>query len=404
MIKILQKFFLRRPNSILNSLSMKTAIHFLLFLYLFTYSLAQAEIIPQKKVDLPLEKIKLPKNFEISVFAVVPGARSMTIAPDGTVYVGSGGLSGSYKKVYAVKDSNNDFKADAVRVLADDLNSPNGVAYRDGDLYIAEINQIQVIKNVDKFVKDVKTKPKLEKVGPDFPKDKHHGWKFIRFNKEGQLFVPVGAPCNVCENGTEYARIYKVDLATKKKEVVAEGVRNTVGFDFHPTTGELWFTDNGRDWLGDDIPPCELNRLAPNSSKVKSHFGFPHCHGKSVEDPEYKSKNGCGSFIPPVLELAAHVAPLGMRFYTGTQFSEDYRSQIFIAEHGSWNRTKPQGYRVGLAKLDGNKVSSYTMFAEGWLQDKDYWGRPADVEIYTDGSLLVSDDYAGVIYRISQKR
>ncbi|MES2767886.1 MAG: PQQ-dependent sugar dehydrogenase [Bdellovibrionota bacterium] len=379
---------------------MRTTVYFLLFLCLALSQVVQSETISQEKAKLPLEKIKLPKNFEISVFAVVPGARSLAISPDGTIFVGSGGLSGSVKKVYSVRDTNGDNKADVVKVLADGLNSPNGVAYRDGNLYIGEIHQIQVIKNVDKFVKDVKAVARPEKIGPSFPKDKHHGWKFIRFDQNGNLYVPVGAPCNVCKTDPGYATIFKVDLKSNKKEIVAEGVRNTVGFDFHPATNELWFTDNGRDWMGDNIPPCELNRL----EKEKSHFGFPHCHGKHIEDPEFKNKLGCLSYAPPVLELGAHVAPLGMRFYIGKQFSEEYRNQIFIAEHGSWNRSQPQGYKVGLAKLDGNKVISYTTFAEGWLSGKDYWGRPVDVEIYTDGSLLVSDDYAGVIYRISQKR
>jgi glucose/arabinose dehydrogenase len=230
------------------------------------------------------------------------------------------------------------------------------------------------------------------------PPETHHGGKFIAFGPDGKLYLPVGAPCNNCApNPDRYAAILRMNADGTALETFARGVRNTVGFDWHPQTGELWFTDNGRDMLGDDVPPDELNRAA----QAGLHFGYPYCHGGDIEDPEFGDRHACGEFMPPAQKLGPHVAALGMRFYRGAMFPAEYRNRIFIAEHGSWNRSRKIGYRISLVSLDGNRAVGYTTFASGWLEDEDAWGRPADVLPLPDGSLLVSDDYAGAIYRIT---
>ena len=330
----------------------------------------------------PLERIQLPPGFHIEIYAVVPGARSLASGAKGTLFVGS--RSGS--AVYAVSPDRK-----AVKV-ADSLSMPNGVAFRDGTLYIAEVSRILKIENIE-------TNPnsKPEVVYDKLPSDTHHGWKFIRFGPDGYLYVPIGMPCNVCER-EGYGLIGFLDLKTREFKIHSKGVRNSVGFDWHPQTRELWFTDNGRDWLGDDLPADELNR-APRAGM---HFGFPYCHQGDVPDPEFGRTRKCTEFEPPAQKLGPHVAALGMRFYTGTMFPAQYRNQIFIAEHGSWNRSKKTGYRISLVRLDpSGKVASYEPFAQGWLQGESAWGRPVDLEVLPDGSLAVSDDSAGVIYRIS---
>jgi len=349
---------------------------------------------PATSLGLPLEQIKLPAGFEISVYASgVENARSMTLSPNGTLFVGTR----SAGKVYAIVDRNGDFQADDVITLARGLNSPNGVAFSDGALYVAEVNRVIRFDNIESHLKS-SSQPVV--VNDKFPKDGHHGWKFMRFGPDGLLYVPVGAPCNICErNPDRYAVIMRMQRDGANLETFARGIRNTVGFDWHPVTKELWFTDNGRDWLGDDQPPDELNH-APQPGM---HFGFPYCHGGNLPDPEFGSKHTCSEFAPPVQKLAPHAAALGMRFYTGTMFPQSYRQQIFIAEHGSWNRTTPLGYRITLVRLDSNRAVSYEPFAEGWLQNGRPWGRPVDVLIMPDGSLLVSDDRADVIYRIRYK-
>jgi glucose/arabinose dehydrogenase len=349
---------------------------------------------PTLSLALPLEQIKLPPGFEISVYASgAENARSMTLSPNGTLFVGTR----SAGNVYAIVDRNGDFQADQVIKMAQGLNSPNGVAFRDGTLYVAEINRVLRFDNIESRLTS-SSQPVV--VNDKFPKDGHHGWKFMRFGPDGLLYVPVGAPCNICNrNQDRYAVIMRMRPDGTNLETFARGVRNTVGFDWHPVTKELWFTDNGRDWLGDDQPPDELNR-APQPGM---HFGYPYCHGANIPDPEFGSKRQCSEFTPPAQNLDPHVAALGMRFYTGTMFPESYRQQIFIAEHGSWNRTTPIGYRIMLVRLDNNRAVSYEPFAEGWLQGGRPWGRPVDVLVMPDGSLLVSDDRAGVIYRIRYK-
>lgn len=345
--------------------------------------------------SLPLHTIKLLPGFKISVYAGnIPNARSMVLSPKGVLFVGN--RSGD--KVYAVVDRNNDQKADETYVIASGLNMPNGVAFRNGSLYVAEVNRVLRFDNVEE---NLKTPPKPVVVYDKYPTDRWHGWKFIAFGPDDKLYVPVGAPCNVCEKEDErYASITRMNPDGSGVEVFAHGVRNTVGFAWHPETKELWFTDNGRDLMGDDVPPDELNH-APREGM---HFGFPYYHGKDIPDPEFGKQRKVSEFIPPVQELGPHVAALGMRFYTGTMFPEEYKNQIFIAEHGSWNRSTPIGYRVTLVRLNENKAVSYEVFAEGWLQGREAWGRPVDVLVMPDGALLVSDDKAGAIYRISYTR
>lgn len=340
--------------------------------------------------DLPLNKIRLPDGFEISIYASdVPGARSMALGPNGTLFVGT-----RVGKVYAIVDRNRDNRADEVITVARGLRMPNGVALRGGALYVGEVSRVLRYDNIEARLSNPPT-PVV--VNDTFPGDRHHGWKFIRFGPDGQLYVPVGAPCNVCERSDgRYALIMRMNPDGTGLEVFARGVRNTVGFDWHPETKTLWFTDNGRDWLGDDVPPDELNH-APRKGL---HFGFPYCHGGDISEPEFGEKHACEEFVPPAMKLGPHVAAIGMRFYTGTMFPERYRNQIFIAEHGSWNRSTPIGYRVTLVRLEENRAVTYEVFAEGWLQGNAAWGRPADVLVMPDGALLVSDDRAGVIYRI----
>ena len=346
---------------------------------------------PPPPEDPRLTQIELPEGFHIRVYAKgVPGARSLSLSPDGTLFVGTR----SAGRVYAVRDEDGDHKAERVSILANGLNSPNGVAFKDGDLYVAEVSRILRYRNIEAHLDNP---PQPEIVNDAFPTDRAHGWKFIRFGPDGLLYVPVGAPCNICASPDPYASIGRLDPATGDFEVVSRGVRNSVGFDWHPETGEMWFTENGRDWMGDDLPPDELNRVTADGQ----HFGYPYCHGTNIADPAFGAQRGCGEFVAPVQELGPHVAALGMRFYTGNMFPAEYRNQIFIAEHGSWNRTRKIGYRLTLVRLADDGAVSYEPFAEGWLQGESNWGRPVDVLVMPDGSLLVSDDQAGLIYRIS---
>jgi glucose/arabinose dehydrogenase len=339
---------------------------------------------------LQLDKIKLPEGFRIDVYADnVDDARSMALSPNGTLFVGSR----SAGKVYAVLDKDGNNRAEEVIAIASGLNLPNGVAFRDGDLYVAEATRILRYDDIESHLNDP---PEPVVIKDDLPGDRGHTWKFIRFGPDGKLYVSVGAPCNICDPGDPYAAITRMNPDGTDFEVFARGVRNTVGFDWSPE-GELWFTDNGRDWMGEDIPDDELNR-APREGL---HFGYPYCHAGDVPDPEFGRGRNCSEFVPPEAKLGAHVAALGMRFYNGTMFPPEYRNQIFIAEHGSWNRVIPIGYRVVLARIENNSVTDTEVFADGWLQGGTSWGRPVDVQVMPDGALLVSDDRAGAIYRIS---
>jgi glucose/arabinose dehydrogenase len=343
--------------------------------------------------EIPLERISLPSGFRIELFASdVPGARSLALGDRGTVFVGTR----TKDEVYALVDRDGDGESDETHVVASGLRMPNGVAFREGALYVAEVSRILRFDDIESRLS---TPPDPVVVRDDFPTDRHHGWKFIAFGPDGKLYVPVGAPCNVCERGGEgerYASITRMSPDGRDLEIFARGVRNTVGFDWNPDTGVLWFTDNGRDRLGDDLPPDELNR-APRPGL---HFGFPYCFGRDIADPEFGSKRSCAELTPPAQELGPHVAAIGMRFYTGKMFPEEYRGQIFIAEHGSWNRSHKIGYRVTLVRLESGEPVSYEVFASGWLEGERNWGRPVDVLVMPDGALLVSDDQAGAVYRI----
>jgi glucose/arabinose dehydrogenase len=341
----------------------------------------------------PIERIKLPPGFEITVFADnVPDARSMALGEKGTLFVGSM----SAGNVYAIQHDGK--KATQVTAIASRLDMPNGVAVKDGALYVAEVDKVW---RYDAIESSLPRPGKPVLVYGKYPSDKHHGWKFIRFGPDGWLYVPVGAPCNVCEREAPYASLTRLKPDGSAMEVVERGIRNTVGFDWDPQTKELWFTDNGRDMLGDDLPSDELN----HAPRAGMHFGFPYCHQGDLPDPQFGAKRSCTEFTPPAQKLGAHVAALGMRFYGGAMFPAEYRGRIFIAQHGSWNRSKKSGYRVMTAKVEGGKVTDYRVFAEGFLDaaSDTAWGRPVDVQVMPDGALLVSDDQAGAIYRIAYR-
>lgn len=354
--------------------------------------IAMAGYSARRTTDIPLKFVKLPPGFKIDIYATdIPNARSMALSPQGTLFVGTRKAG----KIYAVLDSNGDFRADEVVTLAKGLNMPNGVTFRNGSLYIAEVNRIL---RYDDIEKQIYFPPKPVIVNNSFPRDKHHGWKYIAIGPDEMLYVPVGAPCNICKKeDPRYSTIMRLKLDGSDLEIYAHGVRNTVGFDWHPLTKELWFTNNGRDWMGDDLPPDTLNH-APEKGL---HFGFPYCHAGDISDPKYGKMRQCNEFVKPALKLDPHVAPLGMKFYTGNMFPLQYRNIVFIAEHGSWNRSVPIGYRITMAIFDKNRTPRYETFAEGWLQDNKAWGRPVDLIVMKDGSLLVSDDRAGAIYRIT---
>ena len=344
--------------------------------------------------NLPLEQIRLPPGFHITLFASdVPNARGMAWGDQGTLFVGSRGAG----RVYALKHK--DGKATQVTIVATGLNMPSGLAFSNGALYVGAVDRILRYDDIEARLASNPAgvlQPVI--VSDKFPGETHHGWKYLRFGPGGWLYVPVGAPCNVCEPGARHGLIARIRADGSGYEVYARGVRNSVGFDFDPASGELWFTDNGRDMMGDDIPADELN----HAPRAGMHFGFPYCHQGDTPDPRHGAR-ACAEFTPPEVKLGSHVAALGMRFYTGTQFPPEYRNNIFIAEHGSWNRSNKIGYRVKRVIVAGGKALRQEVFAEGWLQGGSVWGRPADIEVMADGSLLVADDYAGAIYRISYR-
>jgi glucose/arabinose dehydrogenase len=349
----------------------------------------------EEKNDPQLSKLKLPEGFKINFYAKnVDNARSLALGDNGTVFVGNR----EGHNVYALVDADKDGIAEKKYTIAKDLKSPNGVAFHNGSLYIAEISKVWKIDNIESSLENPPT-PIL--VNDSFPTAEHHGWKYISFGPDGKLYVPVGAPCNVCddnERDKRFASIMRMNADGSGLEVYANGIRNTVGFTWHPQTNELWFTDNGRDMMGDDIPPDELNI----SVKKDEHFGFPYCHAGDIIDPEFNKGRKCSEFKPPVANLTPHGAALGIKFNTGSMFPHEYTNQAFIAEHGSWNRSKPIGYRVMLVTLNGNnRVKSYTPFIDGWLVNGEAWGRPVDVLFLKDGSMLISDDHANAVYRVT---
>lgn len=343
----------------------------------------------QAQVNLDL--IELPEGFQISVYAEgVENARQMALGDEGTLFVGSRREG----DVYAISDHDGDQRADQVRTIASGLTLPTGLEFRDGSLYVAAQDRIL---RYDEIEARLDFPPPPVVVTDDLPDKSHHGWKYLRFGADGMLYFNVGAPCNVCDE-PGFAEIRRIKPDGSGMQTYARGVRNSVGLAFHPQTGELWFTDNGRDHMGDELPSCELNH-APQSGM---HFGFPYCHQGDTLDPEFGKGHDCADYTPPAINLGPHVAPLGLAFYTGEMFPAEYCNQLFIAEHGSWNRSSKIGYRIKLVRFDeAGQVQGQSVFASGWLQGENNWGRPNDVLVMPDGALLVSDDQADVIYRIS---
>jgi len=357
-------------------------------------------ILPAQQNETPLDfEVKLPEGFHISVFADnVENARSMALGNKGTVFVGN--RSGD--KVYALIDEDNDYKIDKKITIAEGLNMPNGVAFHNGDLYVAEVSKIWKYPNIEANLNQI---PQPILIYEDLPSETHHGWKYIAVGPDNKLYVPIGAPCNVCEKeDPRYASITRMDLDGKNFEVYASGIRNSVGFDWHPITKDLWFTDNGRDMMGDDVPTDELNTAAISGL----NFGFPYCHQGDVLDPDFGKNKNCEDYIAPAQKLKPHAASLGMLFYTGDMFPEKYKNQIFIAEHGSWNRSTKIGYDITLAELDSDNktVKNFSDFATGWLGEdqNEVHGRPVDIIQLKDGSILVSDDFSNKIYRITYRK
>jgi glucose/arabinose dehydrogenase len=376
------------PNLVIDPMKPVSILQLLL-----TVAVAAASIQPALAADRlvdKLELIRLPPGFEISIFADgVENARQLALGADGTVFVGSRKAG----KVHAVTDPDRDYVANRVYLVDEGLDMPSGLEFRSGSLYVGALDRILRYDDIENRLEQP---PEPVVVTEALPDKTHHGWKYLRFGPDGLLYVPVGAPCNICDEAG-FAQIRRLRADGSGMEVYAEGVRNSVGLAFHPDTGELWFTDNGRDLLGDDLPGDELNH-APRSGL---HFGYPYCHQGDSPDPEFGAGKDCADYTAPALTLGAHVAALGLTFYTGSQFPEDYRNQLFIAQHGSWNRSQKVGYNLLLVRFDEHgAVSGSEVFASGWLQGQENWGRPSDVLQMPDGSLLVADDQANAIYHI----
>lgn len=347
---------------------------------------APSDVHAQRGPDLA--DITLPQGFEIEIWSdEVPNARSLALGSAGTVFV----ATRRDGRVFALRPRSND-SPERITV-ARGLKMPNGVAYYDGDLYVAELRRIHRFEDIESALPGV---PEPITIVDDLPSERHHGWRYIGIGPDARLYVSIGAPCNVCDR-RGFGEIIRMNLDGRKREVVASGVRNSVGLTWHPESAELWFTDNGRDMLGDDVPPDELN----NAPRDGLHFGFPYCHAGDISDPEFGPRRSCSEFAAPAQKLGPHVASLGLRFYDGAMFPAEYRGQLFIAEHGSWNRSRKIGYRVSLVRMVNGRASGYETFAEGWLQDEQVSGRPVDLLFLPDGSMLLSDDQNGIIYRIS---
>jgi len=348
-------------------------------------------VVAGEKLTEQLGLISLPPGFAIHLYAEgVKNARQLALGDHGVVFAGSRKAG----KIHAVVDSDGDQVADRVYLIDEGLNMPSGLEFRDGALFVGAVDRILRYDGIESHLEDP---PEPVLLSAAFPDKTHHGWKYLRFGPDGKLYVPVGAPCNMC-NESGFAQIRRISADGSDQEIYSAGVRNSVGLAFHPDNGELWFTDNGRDLLGDDIPADELNH-APQAGM---HFGYPWCHQGDMPDPEFGRGKICTDYTPPALKLDAHVAALGLTFYTGSMFPSSYHNQLFIAQHGSWNRSEKVGCNIILVRFDeeGN-VLGQELFASGWLQGDDCWGRPNDVLQLPDGSLLVADDKADSIYRIS---
>jgi glucose/arabinose dehydrogenase len=342
--------------------------------------------------EIPIKKARLPKGFKAEVWATgLPGGRAMAFSDDGKkVYVGTRGIG----RVYEVTDEGG---KRTVRTVVDKLTQPAGVAFHKGALYVFAIDKVLrfdgIAANANAQAEDLTEKFQL-------PPEQHHNWKYVAFGPDGKLYVPFGAPCNICEPSQEYAQIRRYNADGSGMEVVARGVRNSVGFDWHPKTRHMWFTDHGRDWMGDNGPQDELNRLA----KPGQNFGFPYCHANGIADADFKKKDACKGVTRPVALMGPHAAAMGVKFYTGKMFPAEYRNTMFIARKGSWNRSKPSGFDVVNVRIGEGGKASIRPFMTGFNESKDsykFWGRPAYVQQMRDGSLLVSDEQLGAIYRVS---
>jgi len=346
--------------------------------------------IPTAADKLPIEKLKAPKGFKIELYAAgVGNARTLRQGDKGTVFVGSRLLD----KVYAIVDKG---EKREVKPIYSGLYRPNGLAFKDGVLYIAELSRIS---KVEKIEDNLDNPPKPVVIYDDLPKDEAHGWKFLTIGPDDKLYFQVGAPCNICMPSPAHPQIRRINLDGSGAEVVARGIRQIVGMDFSPITRQLYFTENSRDWLSEDIPEEKLNRL---TQPGKDNFGYPYCHQGNIADQEFGWGHSCDEFTKPIALLGPHTAALGMRFYTGNTFPSEYRNAIFIARHGSWNRTKKLGGDIVVAKLsEDGAVKSIEPFITGFIENNNYVGRPADVEFVKDGSMLISDDFNGAVYRVT---
>src|SRR5260221_8922045 len=346
--------------------------------------------IPTTADKLPVDKLKTPKGFTIEVYASgVDNARTLRLGEKGTVFVSSR----LKDKIHAIVDKGGTRE---VKVVASGLYRPNGIVLHKGTLYIAELSQISKIDNIEDKLDNP---PKPTVIFSDLPKDEAHGWKYLTIGPDEKLYFQVGAPCNICMPSDRHAKIYRLNLDGSGLEVVASGIRQIVGMDWHPTSKQLYFTENSRDWLSEDIPQDKFNRV---TQPGKDNFGYPYCHQGNIPDQEFGWGHSCDEFTKPLALLGPHSAPLGMRFYTGRMFPSEYRGAIFIARHGSWNKTKKIVGPILPATLnkDGT-VKSVKPFITGFLENNNYLGRPADLQVMKDGSLLISDDYHGAVYRVS---
>jgi len=341
--------------------------------------------------DVRLDLIELPPGFSIEIYAEgVENARQMVRGDRGTIFAGSRQTG----TVWAITDTDGDQRAEQVRLVDEDLNMPSGIEFLNGSLYVAAVSRILRYDNIESLL-DQPPDPVV--VTDALPSKKHHGWKYLRFGPDGKLYIPVGVPCNICQE-EGYGEIRRMNLDDSSMETYAVGVRNSVGLAFHPQNGQLWFTDNGRDRLGDDLPADELNFAA----QAGMHFGFPYCHQGDLLDKKFGKGKNCEDYETPVVKLQPHGAALGLAFYTGEMFPSEYSGRLFITQHGSWNRSKKVGYQIIVLDVQpSGEVMDVQVFASGWLQNEESWGRPNDVLVMADGALLVSDDQAGVLYRIS---
>ena len=347
---------------------------------------------PKAPGEIPIEKIKVPPGFKVSLWAHgINNARAMTWGDKGTLFVSSR-VAGN---VYAVVDKG---AAREVKTIAKGLNLPNGVAFKDGTLYIAEISRISKMEGIED---KLDSPPPMVTVYDTLPKDVPHGWKYLAFGPDGKLYFNIGAPCNICMPPDTHAHISRINADGTGFEYWANGVRNSVGFDWHPVSKDLYFATHGRDWLGDNSPSDKLD-YAP---KKGLHFGYPFCHGGDTLDPEFGKGKSCKDYVAPILKTGPHVAGNGVMFYTGSMFPPEYKNRILLAQRGSWNRGEKIGYRVMMVTLSGNgKVAKYEPFVQGWLQGQEIWGRPVYTTHMKDGSVLISDDYVGAIYRVSYSK